>query len=393
MKKKLLFIYPYKFTDFEYFKLEIDKYKKLNYEVLINDLSEIITNKSLNKAWKSKRSRSAIVQNSILHFYSFLKKKKKNLIIINLMQKHYNFKSFLILLIIKLLGIRQLFIFDDPPSYISQKKVSRFKWFITKLKEHKFNYRVYFFNVNYLFFKFLIKSIKNKDEIIFSNQKLNKTDTKLINFFDYSNCLEPSNIKPSYKNYCLYLDNGGPYFRGDTDVKNNYLPNHNIRKIYGDIIEFLKKIESDFKCKVIIIPHPKYKSSKKNFSFNPYFKKFIIDNRPNALNILSKKTKFFLAKGTTAFSYAVVNKKPIVNFFSSDHEHESEEIMTILDYAKITGNTAYNIKNYSKKSFSKKLTISRSVYKKVIFTYLSHKNTLNTPNYKLISNHIEKTRV
>ena len=50
------------------------------------------------------------------------------------MQKHYNFKSFLILLIIKLLGIRQLFIFDDPPSYISQKKVSRFKWFITKLK-------------------------------------------------------------------------------------------------------------------------------------------------------------------------------------------------------------------------------------------------------------------
>ena len=81
MKKKLLFIYPYKFTDFEYFKLEIDKYKKLNYEVLINDLSEIITNKSLNKAWKSKRSRSAIVQNSILHFYSFLKKKKKIIIL------------------------------------------------------------------------------------------------------------------------------------------------------------------------------------------------------------------------------------------------------------------------------------------------------------------------
>ena len=67
--------------------------------------------------------------------------------------------------------------------------------------------------------------------------------------------------------------------------------------------------------------------------------------------------------------------------------------MTILDYAKIIGNTAYNIKNYSKKSFSKKLTISRSAYKKVIFTYLSHKNTLHTPNYKLISNHIEKISI
>jgi len=47
MKQKLLFIYPYKFTDFEYFKLEINKYKKLNYKVLINDLSEIITNTKL----------------------------------------------------------------------------------------------------------------------------------------------------------------------------------------------------------------------------------------------------------------------------------------------------------------------------------------------------------
>ena len=122
-------------------------------------------------------------------------------------------------------------------------------------------------------------------------------------------------------------------------------------------MKFFRKVEKDFKCKVIIIPHPKYKSSKKNFSFNPFFSEFIVDNRPNALNILSKKTKFFLAKGTTAFSYAVTNKKPIVNFFSSEHEYESEEIMTILDYAKLIGNSAYNIKNYSKKSFSKKLNI------------------------------------
>ena len=94
MKKKLLFLYPYKFTDFEYFKLEIKKYKKLNYKVLIYDLSEIINNKSLNKAWKSKRSKAAIASNSILHFYNFLKKKKKNLVIINFMQDNCNFSHF-----------------------------------------------------------------------------------------------------------------------------------------------------------------------------------------------------------------------------------------------------------------------------------------------------------
>ena len=52
------------------------------------------------------------------------------------------------------------------------------------------------------------------------------------------------------------------------------------------MIEFLRKVEKDFKCKVIIIPHPKYKSSKKNFSFNPYFKEFIIDNSPLEIKTL-----------------------------------------------------------------------------------------------------------
>ena len=77
MQQKLLFIYPYKFTDFEYFKLEIDKYKKLNYKVFVHDLSEILAGRLLNNAWKSKRSKHAIVQNSISDFYSFLKKNKK----------------------------------------------------------------------------------------------------------------------------------------------------------------------------------------------------------------------------------------------------------------------------------------------------------------------------
>jgi DNA topoisomerase VI subunit A len=67
--------------------------------------------------------------------------------------------------------------------------------------------------------------------------------------------------------------------------------------------------------------------------------------------------------------------------------------MTILDYAKIIGNTAYNIKNYNKNSFSKKLNISKKAYKRITFSLLSHKNTLNTPNYKLISNHLERIKV
>ena len=43
-----------------------------------------------------------------------------------------------------------------------------------------------------------------------------------------------------------------------------------------------------------MVPHPKYKSADKNIkSFNPYFNKFIVDNRPDAINKLSNNVIFF----------------------------------------------------------------------------------------------------
>ncbi len=55
MRKKILLLFPYRFTEFEYYKYEISKLeKKYNLKVIIHDLSNVVTNKKLNAVWKTK---------------------------------------------------------------------------------------------------------------------------------------------------------------------------------------------------------------------------------------------------------------------------------------------------------------------------------------------------
>jgi len=55
VRKKVLLLFPYRFTEFIYYKFEIFKLEKeYNLEVIIHDLSNIVTNKKLNAEWKTK---------------------------------------------------------------------------------------------------------------------------------------------------------------------------------------------------------------------------------------------------------------------------------------------------------------------------------------------------
>ena len=55
MRKKILLLYPYRFTEFIYYKYEIFKLEKeYNLKVIIHDLSNIASNKKLNVEWKTK---------------------------------------------------------------------------------------------------------------------------------------------------------------------------------------------------------------------------------------------------------------------------------------------------------------------------------------------------
>ena len=72
---------------------------------------------------------------------------------------------------------------------------------------------------------------------------------------------------------------------------------------------------------------------------------------------------------------------------------DEADILDIIDISKSLGKTAFNINNYSKKLFKEQLKISLSSYKRYLFSQLTHKSVFNKPNYKIISDYIEKARL
>ena len=98
-----------------------------------------------------------------------------------------------------------------------------------------------------------------------------------FNTYNYSNALSYKK-KKKLKKYIIYLDRGTPYFAGDAHLKNDPFIQKDLTKQYNDLNYFLDKLEKYF-SKVIVIPHPKYKSpNKKKKSLNPFFNKRIVNN-------------------------------------------------------------------------------------------------------------------
>ena len=103
MKKTLLILHPYKFTEFKYYQYELAYLEKENYDVVIHDMSSISSNKEYEKVWKTKKEKKAIIFPSLLSWiYAFNKiKKRKNILIYDFL--HYgeiNFQVFIVELLL-----------------------------------------------------------------------------------------------------------------------------------------------------------------------------------------------------------------------------------------------------------------------------------------------------
>ena len=404
--KKILLLFPYRFTEYDYYKYEIFKLeKKYSLKVIINDLSNVVTNKKLNDVWKTKLEKKALKFSSLLSWiFYFNKIKKERIIIFNHIQTS-NLNSFIINFLIKVSKLPIMF-YDEASPFPKTRKNIHF--FLYKIKEHGFNYKVYLFYLKLYFFKFLL-NLKKYDKIYLLSNNYHKKyynglyGSKEKNFvkidfnsYDYSNALiMKRNKKKNYvKNYIIYLDSGSPYFTGDTHVKGNRIPKYDIKKNYSDLNFFFDKIEKYFNAKVIVIPHPKYRSSNTNKikSFNPYFNNRIVSNHHDSLAKLSSDCLFFIHHGSTAMSYAIIYYKPVLHIYSSEWPYESGELQSIYNQSKNTGTKPFDISKLNKKKILKSLTVDKLKYKYYKYKYLTpkNKNVEKIPNYKIIGDFMKK---
>ena len=408
MKKKVLLLFPYRFTEFNYYKFEISKLeKKFNVKVIIHDLSNIVSNKKLNKEWKTKLEKKTLKFSSLISWIScFNKIEKKKVIIFNFLETS-NINSFIINLLVRLSELPVMFYSPVSPFSSIKPFKKNINFFLTRFKQHGLNLKIYFFPIKILFFRFLINFKKFNKVFLLSNNFKKKSYTfshyvkaknffKIdFNFYDYSNALlVKKNKKKIKKKYIIYIDNGAPYFTGDANLKGDILAKFNVKKDYRDLNLFFDKIEKYFKAKVIVIPHPKYKSSntKKIKSLNPYFNSRIVNNDYDSLAKLTPNCLFIINKMSTALSYAIFHNKPAIHIYSSEYFHAREELQSILDQSKNVGHKPIDICNFNKKKIIKSLAIKNSKYKYYRYQYLTPENKTveKIPNYKIIGDLIQK---
>ena len=164
----------------------------------------------------------------------------------------------------------------------------------------------------------------------------------------------------------------------------DWLPNFTSKNWYPLLTNFFKKLERKFNNKVIIVPHPKtkHKNKPKYFGYRPVSKKKIFELIDNSMLVITRMS--------TAISYAIVCRKPIL-FIYSNELHLSENYMNELSLnINETGSKVFNInENFDKLKLNSVLKINKkkySLYKKNYITVLNK----SIPNYKIIQKIFKK---
>ena len=395
MKKTILFLFPYRFSEFHLYKYEISKLeKKYNFKVLIHDMASIILNEDFNSEWKTKLYKKSYKFDSLISWINYFNKiKKKKIVIFNLINT-FNFTSLIVNLLVKHSNL-PVIKFKSSSLSVSTKK--DFNFFISRIKQHGFNLKIYFFPLKAYLTKFIDSLFKYKDIFLLSNNFEKSSSKELqtkkmlkihLHSYDYSNALLIKNKKKNYyKNYIIYLDNGAPFFSGDIKLRGEKLFNHDVERHYKNLNNFFDMIENFFNAKVIVIPHPKYKSQKKKIkSLNPYFNNRNVNNDYDSLAKLSSKCLFFISTYSTAISYAIFHNKPIINIFSSQYHHTREEMDGILLQSKTLGQKPIDICKFGKKEILNNFKIKKFKFNEYKYNYLTPKNKKieKKPNYRII---------
>ncbi len=191
--------------------------------------------------------------------------------------------------------------------------------------------------------------------------------------------------KIEYAVFIDFSDLGKESLSDANILKKNIRWINNEKEWYSSLNIFFNKLEELFKLKIVVALHPKQEITK--LSRNNYRNRLLFYNKTQDL---VKYSKFIITMGSTAVSYAVIYKKPIVYIYSDESKKDYSThkyhnfLKNFLDSKRL------NIKNIN---INKKDVINYNVNKKKYFlykkNYLSCVNN-NLPNYKIFYNNFFK---
>jgi len=333
MKKKIIcFLVKYKFTEIDFFNLNLSNLCKC-FSVKFIDLSEI-SSKKKNYSLYSKIKKKNIfykkikninelkkillnvkyvfdygqllLENKLINSYfskKVFKKKIYGLIsgaLPNFVEHSFKQKFFFIILyLFYIIKYKKFFII-----MISLKKFIKIYFFLIKKKYKSFNY--------YYDYVLVDSDINEKKaNIYFPNSK-----KIFIHYKDYEKHLLRSNKKKYQGNYAVFLDEAvfdHPDIYESWSTFNSNLSSY-ANNYFNNLNKFFDNFERCTGMKVIIAAHPKSLYSDRDYDNYFQNRKVIKYNTYE----LVRGSKLVFAHASTSVAYAIIMKKPLVFLNSSD---------------------------------------------------------------------------
>ena len=184
-------------------------------------------------------------------------------------------------------------------------------------------------------------------------------------------------IKKLYKKkYALFIDTYFPFHPDNKHDTNLFISSS---EYFRKLEFFFREFEKVTKLKIIIALHPKADLKK----YPAYIKKFkIIRNQTVAL---IKYAKLVLQHGSTAQSFAIIYKKPLI-FLTSDQMLKYEFIFNHNLCLNLLGSKLINVEDIDYKFLSNKKKLfyfNKSLYRNYFSKYLKHPKSPNKPWYEI----------
>ena len=369
-KNLLIFFRANKFRDNDEIRFEVKNYNK-NFDVNFTEIYDYLYDKKIFKNTNklSQPIKSLNTYNKINKYFLLAKKKYRKIYLINFIPIE-NFKSFKINYLIYKNQGNNFKIIEISNSGFPSKMIDNYgrilfsnfklKEIIKKIKIKVFQKIFSFLQFNPVFFLYAGSKKKKK----FNN--INFTKSIKFNTWDYSNILHYKK-KIKLKNYFVFVDGAGPKDVSDREflgTKHYLTPD----VWYNDLKFFLFHLKKIYNLDLIILNHP-FSSKKK---VQKYYKG--IKNFSNKTQQLIKNSEFVVTRQSTAISYALYYRKPILLIYSDQNKKDYYDFNISLKLSKILKLNSFNINDLKKKSFTDKhMKINLFAYNKYISSYLSER--------------------
>tara|TARA_B100002051_G_scaffold266686_1_gene294144 strand:- start:4518 stop:5657 length:1140 start_codon:yes stop_codon:yes gene_type:complete len=375
MTKKLCFVTSTRFQkkDFQRFGLDIINKK---YEIAVIDLSKII-NKRSNIVFKKYKYKNLYEFDNFFDLYKFFKKNSFKYVIDDLNNSFYEVIARLIFIFFNIKSIKYIGGLKPPILY---KYVYGEQNKINKLREIPIKI------LSYIKRKFLIIINKKLIKIVMITGKdpqnlegyLNKKILRIYTHgYDYNYFLKMKKLKKIQKNYILYIDQN---FISHADFfikKRSAFVGSNF---YNSVEKFLQKISKVNNCDFKIALHPKSILNKSNFKTK---KKCYVNLTPE----LIQQSKYVLCHYSTAVSFAILFKKPIITLTSIelDNVRAGSQIRSM---SKILKTPLYVLESQNQ-NFKLANKYDKSSYKNYLNNYIKHPKSNNINSWVTLLNSIK----